>query len=171
MKPTTKQLFTRLFILVLSFLCSMGLFTLVYRQDNKYRLQTPQPINGILFYEPEQSPVVYLVNGWEYYRQKLLTPEDFQEDAPLPDDYIFIGQYGGMEAGDANASPHGSATYRLLLSLPDTPASYTLELPEIYSSYRLYIDGRLMASQGNPDRDQYRPALHAGSSSSTKAVS
>jgi len=162
-KPTTKQLFTRLFILVLSFLCSMGLFTLVYRLDNKYRLQTPQPINGILFYEPEQFPVVYLINGWEYYRQKLLTPEDFQEDAPLPDDYIFIGQYGGMEAGDANASPHGSATYRLLLSLPDTPASYTLELPEIYSSYRLYIDGRLMASQGNPDRDQYRPALRAGS--------
>ena len=99
MKPTTKQLFTRLFILVLSFLCSMGLFTLVYRLDNKYRLQTPQPINGILFYEPEQFPVVYLINGWEYYRQKLLTPEDFQEDAPLPDDYIFIGQYGGMEAG------------------------------------------------------------------------
>lgn len=163
MKLTTKQLFTRFFILVLSFLCSMGLFTLVYRLDNKYRLQTPQPINGILFYEPEQFPVVYLINGWEYYRQKLLTPEDFQEDAPLPDDYIFIGQYGGMEAGDADASPHGSATYRLLLSLPDAPASYTLELPEIYSSYRLYIDGRLMASQGNPDREQYRPALRAGS--------
>ncbi|WP_243009208.1 GHKL domain-containing protein [Clostridium sp. AM58-1XD] len=67
-----------------------------------------------------------------------------------------------MEAGQAGASPHGSATYRLHLSLPDPVSSYTLELPEIYSSYRLYVNGRQVASCGIPEPENYKPSIHSG---------
>lgn len=157
------QLSKRLLLLAITFLFTMGLFTAAYRLDNKYTLQSVQPINGILFYTPEQADPVYLINGWEYYQGRLFTPEDFISDLPIPDNYVYIGQYSGMEAGNPEASPHGSATYRLTLSLPDTPAFYTLELPEIYSAYRLYIGSRLMASQGNPDPDHYEPSLSSSS--------
>lgn len=153
----------RLLLLAITFLLTMGLFTAAYRLDNKYTLQSVQPINGILFYTPEQADPVYLINGWEYYQGRLLTPEDFISDLPIPDNYVYIGQYSGMEAGNPEASPHGSATYRLTLSLPDAPAFYTLELPEIYSAYRLYIGSRLMASQGNPEPDHYEPSLYSNS--------
>lgn len=161
MNTRLTQLGKRLLLLAITFLLTMGLFTAAYRLDNKYTLQSVQPINGILFYTSEQADPVYLINGWEYYQGRLLTPEDFISDLPIPDNYVSIGQYSGMEAGNPEASPHGSATYRLTLSLPDTPAFYTLELPEIYSAYRLYIGSRLMASQGNPEPDHYEPSLYS----------
>lgn len=157
------QLGKRFLLLALTFFLTMGLFTAAYRFDNKYTRQSVQPINGILFYTPEQADPIYLINGWEYYQGRLLTPKDFISDFPIPDNHIYIGQYSGMEAGSPEAPPHGSATYRLTLSLPEKPAFYTLELPEIYSAYRLFIDSRLMAVQGNPEPDHYKPSLKSGS--------
>ena len=116
------QLGKRLLLLTITFFLTMGLFTAAYRFDNKYTTQSVQPINGILFYTPEKTDPVYLINGWEYYQGRLLTPENFISDLPLPDNYVYIGQYSGMESGNPEASPHGSATYRLTLSLPETPA-------------------------------------------------
>lgn len=150
-------------LLIFSFLFSMGLFLAAYRYDNKYTLHTPQPIGGMLFFDPDSDSVTHLINGWQYYRGKLLAPEDFNGDPPLPDGYLSIGQYPGLEAGRQDASPHGSMTYGMILALPDTPASYTLELPEIYSAYRLYIGDTLAASCGTPDKEHYEPGIHSGS--------
>lgn len=163
MNKRLTQLGKRLLLLAIALLLTMGLFTAAYRFDNKYTRRTVQPINGILFYTPKQANPVYLIHGWEYYHGRLLTPEDFADNLPIPDNHVYIGQYSGMEAGNPEASPHGSATYRLILSLPETPAFYTLELPEIYSAYRLYIGSRLMASQGNPEQEHYIPSITSGS--------
>lgn len=160
---TKKRILIQSAILALVFLCSMGLFTLSYRYDNKYQLPSPQPINGIFFYPEEADKPVYLINGWQYYQGKLLTPENIKNASIPADGYLAIGQYPGMEAGDASASPHGSMTYRLVLCLSDTPASYMLELPEIYSAYRLYIGDQLAASLGSPEPETYSPALRSGS--------
>lgn len=171
---TPRYLRMYLLLLAATFAASMGIFTLSYRYDNKYRLESCQPIGGILLFPPLEhraangtvneaaNGAAYLINGWQYYKNRLLTPEDFRHGPLPPDQYVAIGQYSGMEAGDPDASPHGSATYRLILSLPQESASYTLELPEIYSAYQLYIGGRLMASQGNPQPGQYEARLHSG---------
>ena len=157
-----RRILLQLCLLAVTFLASMGIFTLSYRYDNKYTGHSAQPINGILFYSPDQG-IVHLRNGWEFYRGRLLSPEDFETEPPLPDGYLAIGQYLGMEAGDPSASPHGSMTCRITVCLPETPGLYTLELPEIYSAYRLWLNGRLVASQGNPDPEVYVPALKSGS--------
>lgn len=163
MSQKNKYLIRQFCLLAVTFLFSMGLFLLSYRYDNKYTVRTAQPVDGILFYGPDGREPVYLINGWEYYRGRLLTPEDFTGTLPHLNGHLAIGQYPGMEAGDPSAPPHGSITYRLTLCLPETPAPYTLELPEIYSAYRLYIDGRLMASRGNPEAAAYTPSLRSGS--------
>ena len=142
---------------VLAIVCLACLF--LYRYDNKYMAPGPRGVSGVLVLDkPEQHLVSFLVNGWEYYGGRLLSPEDFTESAFPPDEYIYIGQYGGFEAGDFSASPHGSASYRLNIVIPDEPRAYMLELPEIYSAYRLYINGRLAASMGEPDPEKYKPA-------------
>lgn len=161
MTSKQKRIFMQLCILAVTLLASLGVFTLSYRYDNKYTVRTAQPIGGILFYSPDQG-TIHLVNGWEFYRGKLLSPKDWETSPPRPDGCLAIGQYPGMEAGAPDAAPHGSITYRLTVCLPDTPARYTLELPEIYSAYRLYLNGRLAASEGNPDPDGYVPALKSG---------
>jgi len=133
----------------------------VYYWDNKYTAPGEQARDGVLALDDQAldaTPAVFLIDGWEYYGGKLLTPEDFAANPPVPDQYIFIGRYGGFEAGDPNAPPHGSASYRLRILIPDEVRMYTLELPEIYSAYRLYVNGVLTAAMGDPDPDNYRPA-------------
>lgn len=165
MTGSTHGLLRRTLPFVVACCLSFGIFYLSYHFDNKYTAGSPQAMGGVLFLdrgELEQSPVVYLINGWELYRDRLLTPEDFSHDAPSPDQYTAIGQYGGFES-EADANPHGSATYRLNLLLPEQINSYTLELPEIYSAYRLYVNDTLVVSRGNPDPDAYRPRIQSGS--------
>ncbi len=160
--------YQRLIGLVALFLASAGiaagLFSLSYRYDNKYTAPGPQPFAGVLLLSEEdleQHPVIWLVRDWEIYRDRLLTPSDLAEGLLLPDELVFIGQYGGFEgrvtAGLPARNPHGSATYRLNLSLPAETRSYILELPEIFSAYRLYLNGTLMQSLGNTEPIGYRP--------------
>lgn len=132
----------------------------IYRFDNKYTFSGPQASGGFLSITEDdlkEYPVMMLVDGWEFYSGQLLTPDGLGKTEIEPDEHIYIGYYGGLEAGNPDASPHGSATYRLRIELPSAQQSYTLELPEIFSSYRAYINGTLVAEVGNPDPDNYYP--------------
>ena len=103
-----------------------------------------------------ENPFIYLTTGWEIYRDRLLSPEDFDSGLLLPDEIVYIGQYGGLEGrAGSGRTPHGSASYRLNISLPPEIQTYTLELPEIYSAYRLYINGELITGMGVPDNVGY----------------
>lgn len=140
---------------------SAALFLIVYRYDNKYTVPGPKAKDGVLALNNESleaHPVLFLVDGWEYYGGRLLAPEDFEGDAPTPDQYMFIGRFGGFERWNSG-SPHGSASYRLNIQIPEEPAVYLLELPEIFSAYRLYINGRQVIQMGDPSPDQYRPEI------------
>ena len=158
-----KKLFTAV---VLFAVCALAVFLclFLYLFDNKYTTTGPQGEGGVLILDEgilREYPLVFLRDGWEYYGGELLTPEDFvssNEDFGAPE-YIFIGQYGGFEAGDVTASPHGSASYRLRIIVPDEPEHYLLELPEIFSAYRAYVNGRLMQTMGDPDPLTYRPQV------------
>ena len=132
---------------------------ILYLYDNKYTVDVPDAWQGVLQLSDEtiaDYPVIFLVEGWEFYGGRLLTPSDFVESPPTPDAYIYIGQYGGFEAGDYSNSPHGSASYRMLIKLPVEPRVYTLELPEIFSAFRLYLNGTEAAVMGTPERESYR---------------
>jgi hypothetical protein len=158
-------------LLIASFFAACAFFYYIWKNDNKYTAVGTQPTGGVLLLcneELTQNPVIWLVRDWEIYRGELLSPEDFTGAGilPVPDEYIFIGQYGGFENyvnGILIHSPHGSATYRLVINLPPEMRSYTLELPEIYSAYRLYINGLLMSETGNPHPENYRPMTRSGS--------
>lgn len=149
-----------LFLVIISLFCSLLFFFICYRYDNKYTGNSVQPINGILFLEQEELnryPVHFLVNEWSAYHNVLLSPEDFHnKQAPVPDSYMQIG-----------TGPHtvraGSTTYSLLLVLPPSPAAYTLEIPEIYSSYSLYVNDALLVSQSVQQSGNYRDPLQTGS--------
>jgi len=131
----------------------------LYRYDNKYTSPGPKGANGVLILNEQdirRHPVLFLTEGWAYYGGRLLSPADFV-NARVPDEYIFIGQYGGFDVGELTASPHGSATYRLIITVPEEPANYLLELPEIFSAYRAYVNGKLVQTMGDPDPVSYRP--------------
>ena len=149
-------LLTALLVCVLT----VAVCLIIYLCDNKYTAEGPQAFNGVLTLDEQtlaNYPRVFLIEGWEYYCGQLLTPQDFNDIPPVSNQYIFIGQFGGFEAGNKNASPHGSASYRLNIIIPEEVRNYTLELPEIFSAYKLYINGSQVASMGDPDPQNYRP--------------
>lgn len=150
------------FIILLCSLCALTslFFLFLYEADNKYTTGTPQAIGGVLLLSESdlnKAPLMFLVDGWEYYNGKLLSPEDFMRGQPLPDAYIFIGQYGGLETGSAASPPHGSASYRLNIAVPDSTRQYMLAMPEIFSAYKIYINGHEALAMGNPEPSAYRP--------------
>ena len=129
---------------------------LFYRFDNKYTARGDQAIQGIL-YVPDDDSVHYLAREWEYYPDVLLTPQEIKEQKEdYYSRYVSIGEYGGMDLGDKNKSPFGSGTYRMTLVLPEKEKQYAIGLTEIFSAYKLYINGELMGQMGNPDPDNYQ---------------
>ena len=135
---------------------------LLYYYDNKYTRMDNQPKQGILMLDNDiskSSPVIFLINSWAYYDKVLLTPKDFIYNPPIPDEYLFIGQYGGLDRNKLSSSPHGSATYRMQIQLPERPYQYALEVPEIFSAYRIYINNQEFSSMGIPERNNYHPAI------------
>jgi signal transduction histidine kinase len=148
--------------LTLAVICILAvfLFLLAYYSDNKYSVKQPHAVNGVLTLDSDTldaHPLLFLISGWEYYGGTLLSPGDFLQVTPIPEKYIYIGQYGGFEAGNKNAPPHGSATYRLTVIIPERPREYMLELPEIFSAYIAYINGEEVMRMGDPDPGSYHP--------------
>lgn len=125
---------------------------LCYRYDNKYTMAHPYVKLGVT--EPDMDwydghPFFYLADGWAFYRDRLLTPEE--TGATTPDAYFYLGRYGGFHLGDPDADPHGRGTYRMVVLLDGTPRQYALELPPVYSRWRLWVNGELVQSVGLGD--------------------
>lgn len=133
-------------------------FMLLVQKDNKYQWPGPRGENGITDLTGEwPKPFVFLTYGWEVYEDRLMSPKEIKEDKAGPDRYVFLGEYGGFEFGDAGKSPGGCATYRMNLILNQQERDYTMELPEIFSAYRLWINGQLANSAGEVEKESYRP--------------
>ena len=158
MKRMVKQLLTVLLVLTLA--SSLAFF--LYHYDNKYTAKGAQPIVGVLFVEEEDwqsNPLRFLWNGWQFYPDKLLTPEDMDglDTAGLVS--LAIGEHNNFSFAGGSQSPHGCGSYLLTLRLPDVPHTYAIELPEVFSAYRFYVNDQLLLEMGDPDAEEYRPQL------------
>lgn len=149
----------QLCLLLLAVICTILLFSLQYRYDNKYYFPGPRGEQGILDLRSGSQSLSILTYGWEFYPQKLIAPGEFDGQEPR---FIYLGQYGGFEAGERNGEPHGCATYRLTLLLPPEVKEYALELPEIYSASRIWVNGRLVSTLGDVTAANPVPSIRTG---------
>lgn len=144
--------------LLLTVILSSALFLSLYYFDNKYTKTAPQAIDGALYISEADlasTPIRYLRDGWRYYGDRLLTPETLQQQG---DDYsyLFVGEESNFAMGDVRHSPHGSASYALTLYLPEKVHTYAIELPEIYSAFRFYVNDRIRLQMGEPNLQGYQ---------------
>ncbi len=144
--------------MLLMVVLSSAFFLILYHFDNKYTKDAPQAINGTLYLSETDwtdMPIRYLRDGWRYYPDRLLTPETLKRQGDNYQ-YLSIGEESNLAAGDFRRSPHGSASYAITLYLPETEHTYAIELPEIYSAYRFYVNDRLKLQLGEPDSEEYQ---------------
>ncbi|MDD9304000.1 MAG: hypothetical protein HUK40_17295 [Desulfobacter sp.] len=103
----------------------------------------------------------YLDQGWELYWGKLLDPSDFQ-DKPLPFDFklAFPFFWNDLEIDSRKLPASGFLTLRKTIVLEKSLVGkrFGLRVPEMFSAYKLFVNGDPMAANGivsdNPDRYQ-----------------
>lgn len=153
-----KSAFAGFVSIFLAVVLSSFFFIGIYYTDNKYTKNSIQPINGMLVLNEnalEKTPSIFLIRGWSFYPNTLLTPDEFNNGGSEQySTYVSIGENTGL-TDENGVAPHGCGTYVLRLSLPEKSATYGLYIPEIYSSYRLYIDNEEVISLGTPEKENY----------------
>lgn len=141
--------------IMIAFFCSILFNIAIHHFDNKYTYNDLEALCGVVDYTSPSQNMHFLTQQWEFYQDQLLTPEMFQTQKYIPTRYIDIGQFGGYELGDLSHSPYGQATYRLrIYDEPDQVM--TLQIPEIYSAYQLYINGDLIYKSGEVKKQTYK---------------
>ena len=154
MKCNIQKYASVLLTIALTSLLCIGL----YCYNNKYTHNTLQPEYGQLtISEIDLEDYHYLIQDWMFYPDILLTPDNFAElSVQTPMIYTAIGERTRFDGLGTREEPHGSGSYYLELYLPKGLRSYALELPEIFSAYRLYINGEEYTQVGNPDPERYQ---------------
>lgn len=153
------QLFRLLVTATLTSLFCIGLYTF----NNKYTHKGIQPDHGQLIVSTDDlDQVHYLINDWEFYPGVLLSPDQLQsKEHHHYMVYMDIGSHTRFDNLGTSTSPHGCGTYAMHLWLPEGMNSYALELPEIYSAYRLYINGHPYLQTGVPEPENYSARTQA----------
>ena len=94
------------------------------------------------------------LNGeWEYYDNQILMPEDFREGSnkkPELTGYTKLSSTGKREINGRNIPPKGTGTYRLTIKINPSDQIFGMKIGNIRMSNRVYINGILKGSSGNP---------------------
>ena len=117
-------------------------------------VKPPRAINGILdlsAWDFNRNNSINLNGQWAFYWDRLISPDDFAAGSPIPMTAFFNlpGCWNGFVIDNTLLDGNGFATFRLKLLLP--PDDDTLKAVRILNqatSYKLWINGRLVAANG-----------------------
>ncbi|MFW6363259.1 MAG: 7TM-DISM domain-containing protein, partial [Spirochaeta sp.] len=142
-------------ILLLCFICAAA--TGCDNQD------VPIAVDGELHaqeWNPEREGMMKLEGEWEFYWKQLIDPQ-----SPPSEQGMIVEQpalWNGLEIDGETLSSFGYASYRLRVHIDDDwPELIGVRVMEISTSFRLYINGQLVSSAGDPgtSRETTRPRL------------
>lgn len=97
----------------------------------------------------EKSRIIKLDGNWEFYWDRTYSPDDFAAGSVTkPDGYFPVPMY--WTAYEKRSLPsEGKATYRLVIDNDFEGLPLSISIPEIYTEYRLYINNRVIESNGS----------------------
>jgi two-component system sensor histidine kinase ChiS len=99
----------------------------------------------------KRDETVELDGEWEFYWRRLLTPGDFSSPGRAARSSLIRvpGYWNDYGLLDRNGNACGFATYRMKIRLQPGVSQLGLRIPPIYTSYKLWINGRLLATAGS----------------------
>lgn len=130
-------------------------------------VKAPQGIDGVLDlsgWDFKRDGVVKLNGEWEFYWQEILTYHDFRNSRRVNYEKV-PNVWNYYRHNGRNLPGYGYATYRLKIKLRDPDSRMGLKLSTMSTSYRLMVNGRIVAGNGKvgirPDNylPQYRPEV------------
>jgi len=96
----------------------------------------------------QDGETVKLDGMWEFHWNSLLAPEDFKKEGSAPGSFqsvpVFWTDYRGQ-----SLPAKGYATYRLLIKTDGKTRMLGIMVPEIFTEYRLWINGMIIDEHGS----------------------
>jgi len=94
--------------------------------------------------------IINLNGKWEFYWNKLYTPEDFKNNALDSKPYYLHvpGVWNDLVVNSKNLPGEGFATYRVTIKLNHTYKYLGIKILDCSSSYRMWINENLVATNG-----------------------
>ena len=89
---------------------------------------------------------VSLRGNWSFYPDKLLNPEQIPGENGI---FVYFPSIWKARSGPKDPQ-NGFATYKLQILLPADQPKLALLVPDVYSAYRLFANGAVIASNGVP---------------------
>lgn len=142
-------------MLICIVLITIAFLNILYHYDNKYTSKAALSQDGV-FLAPE-SGICFLADGWEFYPDKLLTPQNFISGSAIESHYkTTLGDYPNLTPFHADDNPYGVSTYRLRIR---GNGLYSLYLQEPLCALKVFIGGEVVGENGNVDPENYRPLV------------
>jgi signal transduction histidine kinase/CheY-like chemotaxis protein len=118
---------------------------------SKAEVEIPVAKNGVIDLRGQSLSQKIPLNGeWFFYWHQLINPADSSQHIGKKVDF----PYRWTDKTEGVKLPSfGYATYKLTILLPKTNESLRISVPEVYSAYRLYINGQLASSNGQVSSD------------------
>ena len=92
---------------------------------------------------------ISLSGEWAIYWKKLITP---QVKTIVPTAFVpFPALWKNTIINGSTLTPIGYASYTLTILLPKHTNKLALEIPDTYTSYRIFVNDEMFANSGNPD--------------------
>ena len=115
--------------------------------------EPPKAIKGVLDlreWDFEKDGIVKLDGEWEFYWDKLLTPEDFKKNDPILDGITWIpGSWKALNLNGEELPDEGYATYRLKILINKRAGLLSLRNEEIRTSYKIWVNEVITISEGH----------------------
>lgn len=130
---------------------------LVFFPPSSLRAAPPVARDGVMDlsgWDLEREGPVDLFGSWEFYFEQFVPPDLFgSPNAPPPRHTIAVPSlWNGYDLDGRTLTGHGYATYHLHVKGRFKGRRLGLHVADILNSYRLYVNGREVASVGSPGR-------------------
>jgi len=104
----------------------------------------------------QRSGPVRLDGEWEFYWNQLLTPSDFHgaRVSVSPALLTLPAAWNNVDVNGKKTGGAGYATFRLKILPGATSGELALHLDDVYSAYRLWVNGQLLVASGRVGTDR-----------------
>lgn len=107
----------------------------------------PVAKNGVLDFRKQTFDTKLPLNGqWLFYWQKFLDPKDTLNHTGKPINFPL--KWNGYVYNGTKLPSFGYATYQLTVLLPKGHQPLRISVPDMYTAYRLFVNGELVAENG-----------------------
>jgi two-component system sensor histidine kinase ChiS len=143
-------LFSSIILMVVVFICLFSFF--------KPGAQNIYPVNGLLDlqnWDGRRDGILNLSGGWDFYWQRFLSHHDVATGSPATHVTVEVPSvWNSYKINGQNLPGFGFGTYLLKVVNAPVGKALALRIPVFATAYELYIDDRLVSSNGKAAKDK-----------------